>query len=367
MKNQHDSDFNLDTRTRNDEKKGCITLLKFFKNFDFIKFVIILVAFTVTVLFVFNMVGVVAGIISVIAALGIMIKYGFSKKTQESAMRVAIYLITAQFFLNFSFNLLPNIELAILWILTTVVSIFLVIFSLINRDNIINWCYTLKNSILVALCFGFLPVVLSFSSFFILDTDFIYARYFRKGVEIQQMFQETNFLDYLDNLDSNIFNTEDRRTFSISVLNNENIFISFLYENEQIMHILNEHGLNPLDIHEYFSTFVYVYNKFDLNFWIFGYSTGFLLFCLYHNYINKTRNPLLFFGIVIAIIMFLSTFSDGAILYWFLNNATSATFSVEEIQTIDELFRGLSIVFGVFIAIDRVYKNKESTPLKTGN
>jgi len=104
-----------------------------------------------------------------------------------------------------------------------------------------------------------LPVVLYFSSILILDTDFIYARYFRKGVEIQQMFQETNFSDYLDNLDSNIFNTEDKRTFSVSVLNNENLFISFLYENEQIMYVLNEHGMNPLDIHEYFSTSVYMY------------------------------------------------------------------------------------------------------------
>ena len=91
------------------------------------------------------------------------------------------------------------------------------------------------------------------------------------------------------------------------------------------------------------------------------------MFCLYHNYVNKTRNPLLICGILITIIMFLSTFSDGAFLYWFLNNATLGTFSVEETQSFNELLRGLSIVFGVFIAVDRVYKHKESTPLKTDN
>ena len=120
---------------------------KFFKNFNFIEFVIILLllgACAGTVFFVFNMVGVVFGIILVIFSLDIIIKHGFNEKTRKSAMRFSIYILTAQFFLYLSFNSLPNIEFAILWILTIAVSVFLVIFSLVNKDNIINWCYTLK-------------------------------------------------------------------------------------------------------------------------------------------------------------------------------------------------------------------------------
>jgi len=122
-------------------------LHKFFKNFNFIEFVIILLllgACAGTVFFVFNMVGVVFGIILVIFSLDIIIKHGFNEKTRKSAMRFSIYILTAQFFLYLSFNSLPNIEFAILWILTIAVSVFLVIFSLVNKDNIINWCYTLK-------------------------------------------------------------------------------------------------------------------------------------------------------------------------------------------------------------------------------
>jgi len=164
-------------------------------------------------------------------------------------------------------------------------------------------------------------------------------------------------------MDRELFSFENRRMFVASVVENRDEFIQYCYSTEYIVRILEGYNLTPTVIFDYFYTWNSVYTMFDFHFLMLGIGTGILSFCLYQNYVNKKRKAVMKFGIFVAIIMFLGTFTDGVIIFWFFNAVTlpfqTSPVSINDIDSIQEMLRTLSIAFAVIFAFDRVYKIDE--------
>jgi len=302
------------------------------------------------------------GIISGIILVGIVVYAIRTYRIQELLLRIGIYCVSAYFFWVVSLAFLDKTRLWLSWVLIIIATTLLIFIHKKKKSNGFDKVYILKNSILSAICFGMLPLTLYFSAFFVLNDDYVFERYFDNAEEIHYMLDNTDILENLASLNNYNFDSEYLRRFSRNVSENENVFLTFCYETEEIIFILETYQMTPSDLYDYFAARNDVYNKFDMNFSVFGIASGVLIFCFYHNYVNRNRKQVLKFGIFIVSVAFLSTFSDGAIIYLFfmlLNiidfpNQT-VTISAGDINTIQEILMGMSIIFGVFIAVDRAY------------
>lgn len=313
----------------------------------------------------FHAVGVVATIIIIGIIIHAFICYGIDKKLRNM-LRMVLYYLSALLFYGLSINFLNN---STLWMFVGLfimgaIAIFFIHWKTDNDLDDSKKMYVIRNCIASGIGFGILPFVVYFIAFLPFGSDFVYERYFENVEKIHIAFDNTNILDYLDNMDRERFSFENRRIFVASVVENRDDFIQHFYSTESIVRILDGYNLTPTAIYDYFYTWNSIYTMFDSHFLMFGFGTGILFFCLYQNYANKKRKAVMKFGIFVAIIMFLSTFADGAIIFWLVNYVeipfqASYVDINENVDSIQEMLRTLSIVFAIIFAFDRVYKIEE--------
>ena len=280
--------------------------------------------------------------------------------------RIAVSTLSALVFIVYSLAIFKIPLRWFSWLVILISLVLLIILLLVltarNKNLEINRYYNIKSVVLSAICFGLLPIMLYFSSFCTLENNYIYEEYFSYAEEVQAVLRD---VPLLSELDTEIFDISNKKNLSSSIMGNKSTFIDVCMENDSLMKACAKYLIHPEDIYNYYVEYSDVCNRFDMSFVVFGYSTGILIFCLYHYYVNKNRKQVMAFGLCLALFTFFSTTAEGAVIYWVLTNINlpnhSTSVNVTQVNIIYEMLRGFVVAFSVLIAVDRVYR--KDTPI----
>lgn len=224
----------------------------------------------------------------------------------------------------------------------------------------------LTNLILVTICFGITPILVYFGGFSLLPDSFIESRYFNQdSSKIVALFKEHNSSELLPELAIMYEKNPSLREMSQFVAGDSEAFQNLLVETKTL-DTLASRDITIDMLSDYFVTWDRIFTFYDHSFMFGGFGIAFLLFCLYHYFFNKRKDVIVIIGLWIAVLMFLSTLTNGGFLYWLFNNVFSSLreedVSITDIEQMVSFLTAMSVAFGIFIAIDRVYKIDTEKP-----